>query len=79
MYLSKTDYDFLTRICDTLVCEHGSDDDFYYFCYMLMKMEKKQKEQNKKTAAFVAERCKTNKNYGRGYAVTIKSKEITIK
>ena len=74
MYLSKSDYDFLTRICDTLVCEYGTDDDFYYFCYMLTKIEMKRKEQNKKTAAIVAEKRKINKNYARGYNIAINRK-----
>lgn len=64
-YLSKEELKFLTELKDSLGESEGLTERVWTLWEIVEKHENKRTEHNKVTAKFIAEKRKTNKNYGR--------------
>lgn len=62
-------------IRDCYIAQLMNEEDYVYLMLMIDRLISEREKTNKKQKEYIYQKRKTNKNYGRGYTVTIKRRD----
>lgn len=68
MYLKTSEFEFLKKMFIPLNKSPASNEDILEYYKIMKRLMDEQKETNKRAAEYIADKRKTNRNYGRSEA-----------